>query len=179
MRVSTVVLLLCGSAGIARADEAPKTIALADLGLHVVGAGLQRTVAPHVAIQGVVALYVPWTQNKNVFKLRDDGTDGDVRGAVVRLRAFGYLSEAPTGPWISPFVQGGIGAATRSGKAETGPVWAAGATIGYAWLIGRNVHLAVGAGAQYHVARMSGGRALPSFATVFPQIDLNLGYAFR
>src|SRR5436190_18298345 len=109
--------------------EAPRIIVVADLGLHVVGAGVQRTLSSRLAGEITLDFYGPWTQ------LRHDGlAAGDLTGAVVRARVFVFLHDAPTGWWASPFVQGGVGSGARAGGSRTGPLFAAGASLGYAWL---------------------------------------------
>ncbi|MBA3541031.1 MAG: hypothetical protein H0T79_15580, partial [Deltaproteobacteria bacterium] len=106
MRLAAIVLVTAW-ASTAQAEAPPETVVLADLGLHVIGAGVQRTVAPRVAVQGALEFYSPWAQNLDVLGLRDDDVDGDVRGAAIRVRVFGYLGAAPTGWWLSPFAQAG------------------------------------------------------------------------
>jgi hypothetical protein len=140
----------------------PDNVVTADLGLHVIGAGVQRTVAPRVAVQVDLDYYAPWTQ------MLADNHDGTLMaGAIVRARVFGFLHAAPTGWWLSPFVQAGYAKGTSSGAVAAG-----GVSVGYAWLFGRFA-LAVGFGAQYHDSR-----AAPTFSGVWPHGDINAGYAF-
>lgn len=163
---------------IARADAARDNIVLADLGLHVIGVGYQRTVGPRIALQADLESYTPWTQNIDFFGL-SGSYRGDVSGVCIRARAFFYLNdEAPTGWWISPFAQAGLGWGTRDGAKETGPIWAVGASAGYAFLIVERVHIAIGLGAQFHAAHIAGGSTPPSFARFYPTLDASLGYAF-
>jgi hypothetical protein len=70
MRPALASLLLAASAAHA---ELPKNIVLADLGLHVVGLGYQRTLTPNLAAQVSFNLWLPWTQNQNFLGLA--GTD--------------------------------------------------------------------------------------------------------
>lgn len=162
----------------ARAEELPRNIALADLGLHVVGVGYQRTVTPWMASQLSLNLYGPWTHNMHLLSASDE-PDSDVLGAVLRTRLFFYpLKEAPTGPWISPFVQFGVARATQDGKEGAGSVGAIGVSAGYSFLIAKRVHLAIGLGAQYHAAYFASFEGPPRFGGFYPQLDLNLGYAF-
>ena len=159
----------------AAADDPPKNIVLADVGLHVIGLGYQRTVAPWLALQADAdVIYSPWTLNLDLF----GDYDGDVAGSVLRLRPVFYPSaSAPDGLWISPFVQAGPARATRDGEKESGFVAAGGASVGYAGRLGP-VHLAGGVGGQYHVARIEGGDDAPSFAGLYPTIDGTVGVAF-
>jgi len=161
--VVAALLLAAGSVRPARAN--PDNVVLADVGLHVVGVGYQRTVAQHLALQLAAESYTPWTQEDRFF---------EVQGFVVRARPMIYLTEAPRGWWLSPFGQLGIGTADRG----TGTLWAVGVSLGYAWLVWDHLHVAVGAGVQYDQARIEGGSGRPAFAEVWPQIDGSVGYAF-
>lgn len=163
-------LVLCVILGAARAGAEPPTHAvIADVGLHVVGAGYQQTVSPHLALQIALESYTPWTQEDQFFELT---------GFVVRARPVLYKQVAPTGWWLSPFVQAGIGSGKRDGMSKSGFVGAAGVSIGYAWLVWNHVHIAVGAGVQYDVAKIPGGDSRPSFSELWPQLDGTLGFAF-
>jgi hypothetical protein len=173
-------LFLCGATFVtsARAEEPPRNIALADLGLHVVGVGYQRTVTPWMATQLSLNLYGPWTHNMHLLSGSDE-PDNDVLGGVVRQRIFFYpLREAPIGPWLSPFAQFGVARATKDGKEGSGSVGAIGVSAGYSFLIAKRVHLAVGLGAQYHAAYFASFQGPPRFGGFYPHLDLNLGYAF-
>ncbi len=147
------------------AQAEPENLVLADLGLHVVGIGYQRTISPRVALQIDADSYTPWTQEDEFF---------EVQGAVLRVRPVFYADLAPRGWWLSPFAQAGVGTADRG----SGLVWAVGATVGYAWLVAEHVHIAVGVGAQYDQARIPGGDAKPHFAEIWPTLDGTIGYAF-
>ncbi|HMV69041.1 MAG TPA: hypothetical protein PKA64_19495 [Myxococcota bacterium] len=163
--------------GLALADPGPANVILADLGLHVIGLGYQRTLTPHVALQGDLDLWVPWTQNIDPFHLL--GVEGDAAGFVLRARpVFFPFGAAPLGMWISPFVQGGPARGTRDGEVRFGSGWAGGLSVGYAGVVAKHLHLSVGAGGQYHAAIIPGGSSSPSFHNVFPTVDLTVGYAF-
>jgi hypothetical protein len=163
----------------ALAAEPPRNVVLADLGLHVVGIGYQRTLTPFVSAQLAAESYTPWTQNIDLGGLSGQEYKSDLAGIVIRARSFFYPSgSAPAGFWISPFAQGGIGWATRNGERRVGPVWAVGASAGYAVLVGPGIHLSLGLGGQYHVASIPGGDGIPSFARFYPTLDGSIGYAF-
>ncbi len=177
MRSCLLALLILAPA--AHADEPqplPKNLIVADLGLHVLGLGFQRSFTPQLALQLAFDLYVPWTQNQNLGGLAGNDSLGDTTGLVARLRAFVYPdAHAPTGFWLSPFVQAGLGLETRDGQKQQGLVWAAGASAGWAWLLKNRIHLALGLGVQYHAAKFPRG---PGFGRFYPTIDIVLGYAF-
>jgi hypothetical protein len=164
--VVAALLLAAETLGRVRpASAEPANVMLADVGLHVVGVGYQRTVDEHVALQLAAESYTPWTQEDTFF---------EVQGFVVRARPVLYLHEAPRGWWLSPFGQLGLGTADRG----TGTLWAVGVSLGYAWLVRDHLHVAVGAGVQYDQARIEGGSRRPAFAELWPQLDGSVGYAF-
>lgn len=157
----------------ARADDgSPRTTAVADLGLHVIGAGVQYQLAPHVVVAGDLDFYAPWTEMRHL-----GFTANAVQGTVVRARAFYFVRPTPTGLWVSPFAQVGVATTLRAGAATStvGATWAAGASVGYAWLVGR-VAILVGAGAQYHAAYLGAGA--PSYHTPWPHADAIVGWTF-
>jgi len=152
------------------AKPSPKNLVFADLGLHVIGLGFQRTVSPHVAISVSAGLYDPWTVTDKV---------GDIRGGYLRVRPYFFLTDlAPRGVWISPFVQGAAVSGERAGVAKVGPAGSLGASAGYAFLFGDIVHLSLGLGGQLHFAQIPGGSASPSFYTAGVHADATLGFAF-
>jgi len=163
---------------------APRPIArhllIADLGQHVVGFGYQRTVSPWVGAQITAAYYQPWTQNIDFLGLSGEANKGgDLRGVIARGRVFFHpFGEAPTGVWISPFVQGGVGWGLRDGQRLAGPVSAAGVSVGYSALLGDSVLLGGGLGMQYHAAKIPGGAGPPRFSRFYPQVDIQVGYVF-
>ena len=161
-------------------EPLPVHALVADLGQHVVGVGYQRSLAPWISAQLTLSYYQPWTQNINFLGLSGDANKGgDLRGVISRGRAFFYpFAAAPTGLWISPFVQGGIGWGLRNAERRAGPVWAAGTSVGYSALLGTSVLLGGGVGLQYHFARIAGGDGPPSFSRLYPQVEIQLGYAF-
>ncbi len=162
------------------APAPPRNVAIADLGQHVIGAGYQRSLTPWVSAQIVGAFYDPWTQNINFLGLSGDKyKGGDLIGAIVRARAFFYPSAAaPTGLWISPFAQAGVGWGKRDGERKSGPVGAGGLSVGYSWLFNESVLFGLGGGVQYHAAKIPGGDTPPSFSRFYPHLDIQLGYAF-
>ncbi|HRG95987.1 MAG TPA: DUF3575 domain-containing protein [Polyangiaceae bacterium] len=159
----------------AHAEAAPprpqkKNIVLADLGLHVIGLGFQRTVSPHVAISVSGGLYDPWTVTDKL---------GDIRGWIIRARPYFFaLEEAPRGLWFSPFIQGGSVSGTQDGVEKSGGTGALGASVGYAFLLGDLLHLSLGLGGQLHFAKLKGSAAPPSFYTAGLHLDATVGFAF-
>ena len=163
----------------AGAEGNPQHIVLADLGLHVVGVGYQRTVSEHFAVQLDLDSWTPWTQNINFLGLSGEAFKSDISGVVLRARPIWYvLAESPRGLWVSPFGQVGQGWATRSGVRETGPVWALGGSVGYAWLPFDRLHISIGLGAQVHGASIQGGESIPSFTRPYAHLDGMVGWAF-
>lgn len=174
-RTAATALVLVLSTGSAHADvdlerledRAPESMVLADLGLHVIGLGYQRTMTPELAVQLDGDFYGPWTHS-----LAHNRSANATIGGVLRARAFYYLTgAAPHGWWLSPFVQGG--AARGNVDHTVGPTFAVGIAAGYAWLFSHGITLAVGIGAQFDYAHTD-----PGFQGVWPHADLNVGYAF-
>jgi hypothetical protein len=151
-----------------------------DLGQHVVGVGLQRTDSGYLSVQGVVAYYQPWTQNINFLGLSGDADKGgDLRGAIIRARAFIHpWGDAPTGFWLTPFVQGGIGLGLRNDVRKLGPVAAGGLSVGYTGRIAERILLGGGLGLQYHYASIPDGSGPPSFSRLYPQVEIQAAYMF-
>jgi hypothetical protein len=165
-------------AEVSQCTAPPEHVLVADLGQHVIGAGYQRTLTPWAAAQVALDFYDPWTQNSNFLGVSGDANRGDLIGGVVRGRVFFYpWKSAPTGVWLSPFTQAGVGWATRAGETRTGPIWAAGLSAGYSLLFGP-VLVGLGGGLQFHAAHIPGGAGAPSFARLYPHLDIHLGYAF-
>jgi hypothetical protein len=184
---ATTMLVLACSARHAAAEESrpsppplPRDMVVADLGQHVVGVGYQRSTSPWVAAQISGSYYQPWTQNIDFLGLSGAANKGgDLRGFIVRGRVFFHpFGAAPTGLWISPFAQAGIGWGLRNGERRAGAVSAAGVSVGYSALLGDAVLLGGGLGVQYHAADIPGGDGPPRFSRYYPQVDINLGYLF-
>ncbi len=185
---SAAILTVLSPAAAAGAppDEAvpthPEDAIVLDLGQHVVGVGYQRVVSPFASLQAAADYYQPWTQNSDFLGLSGEANKGgDLKGFVVRTRVFVHpMGHAPEGLWISPYGQTGIGWAFRDGYAGriAGTVYALGASVGYTVLLRRSILLGGGLGAQYHAARFPGGGAPPSFSRLYPQIDIQVGWAF-
>jgi hypothetical protein len=161
------------------AERAGQRLLVADLGQHVVAFGYQASTSRWIAAQIVGGYYQPWTQNINFLGLSGDANKGgDLRGVIARGRVFFHpFGAAPTGLWISPFVQAGIGWGLRGDDRRAGPVSAAGVSVGYSALLGESILLGGGLGLQYHEARIPGGDGAPRFSRYYPQVDIQLGYA--
>jgi hypothetical protein len=155
--------------------EPPKNVVLADLGLHVIGLGYQRTVAPRLALQGDLDLWVPWTSgNYGIGALA--GTS-DVAGMMLRFRPVWHMTgDAPTGLWLSPVAQAGPVTATRAGEKVFGVGGSVGMNVGYSGVVAQHLFLSIGGGAQVHGAWI--GRGRPSFIGVWPNVDATIGYAW-
>lgn len=151
---------------------------VADLGMHVVGVGYQRTLHCLVAAQVSASFYLPWTMNRNTLRLAGGGRDGtaDTAGFVVRGRVFFFpAGESPTGFWLSPFLQTGAVWATREGTQQTGPTFAAGLSVGWTFALGDRVLLGLGVGGQYQAAWFDGDTREPGFERFGPTVEINLG----
>jgi hypothetical protein len=146
----------------------------------VVGVGYQHSTSRWVAAQVAASYYQPWTQNIDFLGLSGEANKGgDLRGVIGRVRVFFHpFGAAPTGLWISPFAQAGVGWGLRNGERRAGPVSAVGTSVGYSALLGSSVLLGGGFGIQYHAAKIPGGDGPPRFSRYYPQVDIQLGYLF-
>ena len=160
-------------------EGAGQRLLIADLGQHVVAFGYQASTSRWIAAQLVGGYYQPWTQNIDFLGLSGAASKGgDLRGVIARGRVFFHpFGAAPTGPWVSPFVQAGVGWGLRGDDRRAGPVSAAGVSVGYSALLGESILLGGGLGIQYHEARIPGGDSAPRFSRYYPQVDIQLGYA--
>jgi hypothetical protein len=164
----------------AQADEVPPAALVADLGLHVIGAGHHQTFTRYLAAQFLLDLYDPWTVSQHLLTPNPHHQPNtDLLGAVIRTRIFVHpFGQAPRGLWLSPFTQLGPVWATRAGTKRAGIAGATGLSAGYSLWIRDHALLALGAGAQYHAAVIPGGDTAPSFAGLYPTVDILAGYAF-
>ncbi len=185
-----VALLLAAPLAASRADAQPAPCGerpnalVADLGQHVVNLGYQRTLGCYAVAQASAGLYVPWIVNRNVLG-QGDGTqpNGDVAGLVLRARVFVFpLGTAPSGLWVSPFVQAGPVTASRRGEAGgdslSGHAFAAGITAGWTFRLGRRFLLGLGFGGQYHRAVLGGSTDFPGFGRFATTVDINVSWRF-
>ncbi len=176
--ITLASLALTAAPALAHADEVPPAALIGDFGLHVVGAGHHQTFNRYLAAQFLLDLYDPWTVNQHLVG-PSNTPNADVLGAVVRARVFVHpFGQAPRGLWLSPFTQLGPVWATRAGVKRAGIAGATGVSIGYSIWIRDHVLIGLGAGAQYHAAVISGGDDSPSFAGLYPTVDILSGYAF-
>ena len=180
---TAALLLIAGNA--TAAEPAPcrrhPNAIVADLGLHVINLGYQRTLGCHVVLQSSAGLYGPWTVNSNVLGLGGGAQNpaGDVIGFVVRGRAFIFpLGHAPGGLWISPYVQGGPVVGTRANEKRVGPALATGLSVGWTFRLGQRWLLGLGLGGQYHRVSFAGSTARPGFSLFGPTVDINVGFRF-
>lgn len=188
-RILAIVLSLFAPASAhAQAPEVYRpNVILADLGLHVISLGYQRTVDRFLSLQVSAGLYVPWLINGNVGGLagEDPQPQRGVQGGVLRLRCFLHpFGRAPGGPWVSPYAQLGLVSGQRELETVLGSAFAVGLSIGWAFRIRERWLVSLGAGGQLHRAAFAGpaggpgSTEAPGFVRFGPTIDLNTGYAF-
>lgn len=160
---------------------------LADVGLHVISLGYQRTTDRFLSLQVSAGLYVPWLINSNVGGLagEEPQPQRSVQGGVLRLRCFVHpLGRAPDGLWVSPFAQLGMVSGQRELEKVQGATFAVGLSLGWAWRIRDRWLISLGVGGQLHRAAFpgpAGGPGLteaPGFVRFGPTVDLNTGLAF-
>lgn len=175
--VCALAMISFSPAAQAQCDARPGAV-VADLGLHVVNAGYQHTLGCYVTVQASAGLYVPWVVSNDVLGLgggRD--TSITVGGLGLRVRAFVHpFGHAPSGMWVSPFVQGGVVRADPPSGDLYGPAFAAGVSVGWTWTLGERWLLGLGVGGQYHRASFEGSTDAPGFSRFGPTVDINVAY---
>ncbi len=171
MRLAVVVATVLAS-GSARADEIQ-----ADLGLSVVGLGYERTVAPQLTLGIAGELMGTWF-----------GPYFDkpwLGGLGVGLRATWFPhGRAPYGLYIAPYfrlidvsaTQDSDGHAASSGSQ---PGWTGGIFAGESFALPLHLNVRLGVGIQYiDLSGPTGPLTEIAFRSVFPALDLVVGYAF-
>jgi hypothetical protein len=142
-----------------------------DLGLAVVGVAYERTFAPWLAVQVEAQIFGTWF-GPAVDLPNLSGLGGQVRPS------FFVTDDAPRGIYIAPFVRVDRVSAEVNAAKGSAVGFSAGAFGGYSFLIADRVNLRFGAGAQYmsYVVDVSGTRV--AFKTLFPGLDLVVGFVF-
>jgi hypothetical protein len=156
MRCAVVLFLLV--AGPAHAE----TQVQADLGLAVVGVGVETAVQPHHAVMVEAQIFgtyfLPWF----------DAGDNLV-GFGVQVRPTWFSRVHQHGAYVTPFVR--LDRVTDDhDSAAFG--FCAGAAVGWAFPLTQRLDMRIGAGAQYMRYKL----ATSDVSTPFVQLDLVVGY---
>src|SRR4051794_27272852 len=143
MRPALIVVVLCGLAMPARADDDTLHPPFAaDLGLSVVGLGYEQPVIGNVAIMATAEIFgtyfLPW------FDAGDD-----VQGVGVGARATWFAHANEHGLYVAPYVRGVGVRGHHDGVTGTGLGFTTGAFVGWAFGLVGKLDLRIGAGAQY------------------------------
>jgi len=153
------MLALC-AARPARADEVQ-----ADLGLSVIYAAYEHSLADHVALGvegGVFGTYfLPW------FDAGDN-----VAGFGGGVRATWFRGDAGHGFYVAPFVRANRVAGDKAGVHGTGLGGSAGVFAGWAFAASHRIDVRVGGGAEYFYIDAGPLQA----STPFIALDLVVGY---
>ena len=154
----------------AEAERRPNAVQL-DLGLAVIGLAYERVFTSWFATQVEAQIFGTWFGP--IFgEPRLSGFGGQVRPSF-------FLTEnAPRGVYLAPFFRADRVGAEESGKTGNAIGFSSGAFAGYSFVFADRVNLRLGAGAQYisYVVDVDGTRV--AFKTVFPAIDIVVGYLF-
>jgi hypothetical protein len=152
----------------------------ADLGLGVIGLAYEYMFEARIALQLEANIFGTW------FGPVFSDTLPNLRGFGGQVRPTFFLSDqAPGGIYVAPFIRmARVTGEDDRGLRGSGIGWSIGSWIGYSFLfLEDRVNLRVGAGLQY----LSYGVDIPTgsltpvrqeFDTLFPAIDLVVGYRF-
>lgn len=141
-----------------------------DLGMAVVGLAYERRLASRVAFQITGHVFGTW------FGPIFDQPSFTGFGGGVRPTVF-LTDDAPRGVYVAPFLR--IDRVTIDEPGATSDWgYSTGAFVGYSWLFKDRFNLRIGAGAQWLAYEVFVGPRRESFRTLFPALDLVVGYAF-
>jgi hypothetical protein len=142
-----------------------------DLGLAVVGLAYERIFHPRFATQLEAHVFGTWFGP--IFD------QPNVRGFGGQVRPSFFLTDdAPRGVYVAPYLRVNRVSATEGDEVGSGVGFSSGLFGGYSFLFAERVNLRIGAGAQYmsYVVDVAGTRV--AFKTLFPALDLVVGYQF-
>jgi hypothetical protein len=151
-------------------DVRPNAVQL-DLGLGVIGLAYERTFHPRFATQFEAHVFGTWFGP--IFDLPNvSGLGGQVRPT------FFLTDDAPSGVYLAPYLRVNRVSATKNGAEGDAVGFSSGVFAGYSFVLAERVNFRIGAGAQYmsYVVDVAGERV--AFQTVFPALDLVVGYLF-
>jgi hypothetical protein len=155
-----------------RALSYPNAVQL-DLGLAVVGLAYERLFERHVAVQFEAHIFGTWFGP--IFDLPNlSGLGGQIRPSIF------VRGEGARGMYVSPFLRLDRVTAEAGGVKGSDVGYSAGVFLGYAFVFFRDerASLRIGAGLQTMQYVVDLGSTKKSFETLFPALDLVLGYAF-
>jgi hypothetical protein len=155
----------------AQSRERPRNAIQADLGLAVIGLAYERVLTPYVGVQFEAQIFGTWFGPLFGFP-NFTGYGGQVRPT------FFLFGTAPEGLYLAPFLRVDQVSADAAGASGSGIGYSAGMFVGYSVLIAHHVNFRIGAGAQYVSYKIRAGTSEVQFQTLFPALDLVLGYAF-
>ncbi len=142
-----------------------------DLGLAVVGLAYERVLSPRVALQLEAQVFGTWFGP--AFDLPN------LRGLGGQLRPSFFLTEdAPRGVYVAPFLRIDRVTATKDDLSGSAVGFSSGVFGGYSWLFAERVNLRLGAGVQYMAYDVPVGLERVRFRTLFPALDLVVGWVF-
>ena len=135
----------------------------------IFGLGYERVLSRYASLRIGAQYSNPWDND-------------DIWGVGGEIRPYFYLlGRAPTGLYIAPLFRGAFARGEKGSASGSGFAWAAGGTIGWAWLLGP-VDLRIGLGALYldmQVTAKDGTDTLKLGSSgVAATGDLSIGFAF-
>ena len=185
-RMRSTAFWRCAAAAMVAATAAPghaepaarKTQVQADLGMTVIGVGLERQVAPQLALGGYVhslaTWFGPWFDRPNL------------GGVALGVRVTWFpRGTAPTGLYVAGFARMVRASVLADAEGNDAPSdvhagLTSGAFVGYAWALPAHLSLRLGLGVQYislAARRNADGREV-AFRGPWPGLDAVVGYSF-
>ena len=150
--------------------DRPNAVQL-DLGLAVVGFAYERLVHRRIAVQLEAQIFGTWF-GPLVDLPNMSGFGGQIRPSI-------FLTEdGPRGVYVAPYLRVDRVTTDVDGQKGDAVGFSSGLFVGYSFLLGERVNLRLGAGAQYMSYVVERGGATRAFETLFPALDLVLGYVF-
>lgn len=137
----------------------------------MVGLAYERFFTPHVATQLEAQVFGTWFGP--IVDLPN------MRGLGMQLRPSFFLTdEGPRGVYVAPFVRLDRVTAEKDGAKGSDFGYSVGIFGGYSFLFADRINLRIGGGGQYMSYVVDAGQQRVSFKTLFPALDLVVGYVF-
>jgi hypothetical protein len=141
-----------------------------DLGLAVIGLAYERRFLSRMAVQLEVHAFGTW------FGPALDEPSLQGFGAGVRPSFF-LTEDGGRGVYVAPFLRIDDVKSNTTGSARSWG-YSTGAFVGYSWIFAERWNLRIGAGGQWLAYETFVGQTRESFKTLFPALDLVVGYSF-
>jgi uncharacterized protein DUF3575 len=167
--VAAVVVVLAAASSASAEPERLENQVQADVGLAVVGLGIEVPIADHVALMAEAQIFgtyfLPWFD-------RGD----DAKGLGAQVRATWFQRTSGHGLYVMGYARMDAVRNARDMLEADGIGTSAGAVVGWSFRLTNRLDLRVGAGVQYIYMRSNTSGTLLGASTVFPTIDGVFGW---